>query len=53
MLDAEVVVLEVDIQIGDDQLVLDELPDDSRHLVAVELDDRSRHLDLGHTRRPP
>jgi hypothetical protein len=47
-LDAEVVVLELDVEIGKDQLVLDELPDDPRHLVAVELDDRRLHCDLGH-----
>src|SRR5258705_259762 len=30
------------------QPVLDELPDDPRHLVAVELDDGIGYLDLGH-----
>jgi hypothetical protein len=34
MLDAEVVILQVDVEIGVDQLVLDELPDDTGHLVA-------------------
>ena len=47
-LDAEVEVLELDVEVGKDQLVLDELPDDPRHLVAVELDDRVLHLDLRH-----
>ena len=42
VLDAEVVVLQVDVEVREDQLVLDELPDDPRHLVAVELDDRVR-----------
>jgi hypothetical protein len=42
MLDAEVVVEQVDIKIGEDQLLLDELPDDAGHLVAVELDDGVR-----------
>ena len=46
VLDAEVVVLEVDVEVGVDQAVLDELPDDAGHLVAVELDDRSLDLDL-------
>ena len=36
VLDGQVVVLQVDIQVGQDQLVLDELPDDPGHLVAVE-----------------
>jgi hypothetical protein len=31
-----------------DQLVLDELPDDAGHLIAVELDDRIGDLDLCH-----
>src|SRR3984957_2865110 len=48
LLDREVVVLQVDIQVGQDQLVLDELPDNPRHLVAVEFDDGIGHLDLGH-----
>ena len=46
VLDAEVVVLEVDVEVRVDQAVLDELPDDAGHLVAVELDDGSYHLDL-------
>jgi hypothetical protein len=46
LFDAEVVVLEVDVEIGVDQLVLDELPDDAGHLVAVEFDDRVFDLDL-------
>jgi CheY-like chemotaxis protein len=39
VLDPEVVVLQLDVEVGEDQLVLDELPDDPGHLVAVELDD--------------
>jgi hypothetical protein len=31
--------IQVDVEIGQDQLVLDELPDDAGHLVAVEFDD--------------
>jgi hypothetical protein len=48
VLDAQVVVVKVDVQVRVDQLVLDELPDDAGHLVAVELDDRPLDLDLGH-----
>src|SRR5690606_7034543 len=47
-LDAQVVVLQVDVEVRQDQLVLDELPDDAGHLVAVELDDRVLDLDLRH-----
>jgi len=36
--DREVEVRELDVEVGKDQLVLDERPDDARHLVAVELD---------------
>ena len=42
----EVVVLEVDVEVRVDQLVLDGLPDDAGHLVAVELDDGAFNLDL-------
>ena len=47
-LDAEVVVLELHVEVGQDQLLFDERPDDAGHLVAVELDDRVLHGDLGH-----
>src|SRR5258708_6272590 len=47
VLDAQVEVLQVDVEVGQDQLVLDELPDDPGHLVAVEFDDGVRDLDLG------
>ena len=40
VLDRKVEVLEVDIQIGMDELVANESPDDAGHLVAVELDNR-------------
>ena len=50
-LDPEVVVLEIDVEVGQDQLLLDERPDDPRHLVAVELDDRVLDFDLRHLRR--
>jgi hypothetical protein len=52
VLDAEVVVVELDVEVREDQLVLDELPDDARHLVAVHLDDRVLHLDLAHLQLP-
>jgi hypothetical protein len=45
-LDPEVVVLQIDVEVGQDQLLLDECPDDSGHLVAVELDNRVFDLDL-------
>ncbi len=31
-----------------DQLVLDELPDDAGHFIAVEFNDRVRNLDFCH-----
>ena len=40
LLNAEIVVEQLDIEIGMDQLLLDEMPDDAGHLVAVHLDDR-------------
>ena len=44
---AQVVVLEVDVEVRVDELVLDVLPDDPGHLVAVQLHDGVLHLDLG------
>src|SRR5690606_1054124 len=48
LLNAEVEIFELDIEIGVDQLFLDELPDDARHLVAVEFNDGIVHLDFRH-----
>ena len=48
VLDAEIEIEEIEIEIGEDELLLDEVPDDARHLVAVELDDRLGYLDLLH-----
>ena len=53
MLDRKVEILELDVQIGMNELVADEAPDDARHLVAVELDNRIRDLDFGHRRELP
>ena len=50
LFDPEIIILQVDIEIGQDQLVLDELPDNAGHLIAVELDDRVFYLDLRHMR---
>ena len=43
---AQVVVLEVDVEVWVDEAVLDLLPDDAGHLVAVQLDDGVLDLDL-------
>ena len=50
---AEVVIEEIDVQIGIDQLFLDQLPNDASHLVAVELDHWIRNLDSSHEMRAP
>ena len=52
VLDAQVVVLQVDVEVGQDQLLFDERPDDARHLIAVEFDDGVLNLDFGHSVRP-
>src|SRR5437868_4572803 len=44
----EVVLFQIDVEVGQDQLVLDEAPHDAGHLVAVEFDDGLRHLDFCH-----
>ena len=48
LLHAEVVIKQFDIEIGMDQLFLDEMPNDAGHLVAVHFDDRIRDFDLRH-----
>ena len=53
MLDRKVEIVELDVQIGMNELVADEAPDDACHLVAVELDNRILNLDLGHRREFP
>ena len=45
---AQVVVIQVDVEVRQDQFVLDEMPDDARHFVPVELDDGVFDFDLGH-----
>ena len=49
-LDAQVVVLQVDVQVRVDQLVLDAGPDDSGHFVAVQFDNWVGDFDFGHGR---
>lgn len=46
VLQTKVVVLEVNVEVGVDELVLDGLPDDASHLIAIKLDHRVHHLDL-------
>ena len=48
VLHAQVVIVELDVQKGEDQLVLDHLPDDAGHLVAVDVHDGIGDLDPGH-----
>ena len=38
----------IDIEVGQDQRVLDVLPDDPGHLITIEFDDRIHYLDLRH-----
>src|SRR5262249_60600052 len=47
-LDPEVEVDQLDVQVREDELLLDERPDDPCHLVAVELDHRVLDFDLLH-----
>jgi hypothetical protein len=44
---AQVVVLDLQVQVGQDELVLDLLPDHARHLVTVQVHHGVVHLDLG------
>jgi hypothetical protein len=52
VLDAQVVVEEFQIEIRMDQLVLDGLPNDPRHFIAVEFDDGIGYLDAVHVPGP-
>uniref|UniRef100_A0A0N5A0Y6 NAD-specific glutamate dehydrogenase n=1 Tax=Parastrongyloides trichosuri TaxID=131310 RepID=A0A0N5A0Y6_PARTI len=45
---AEVVIFEIDVEVGMDQLVFDKLPDDAGHLIAVKLNDGISNFDLCH-----
>ena len=53
LLHAEIEIHQVDIEIGMDQLVLDVLPDDPGHLVAVDFDDGVGDFDFRHFKEPP
>src|SRR6185437_10423290 len=46
MLHPQVVIVELEVEIREDQLVFDQLPDDAGHLVAVEVDDGIGDFDL-------
>lgn len=46
VLHAEIVVFDIDVQEGQNELFLDHFPDDSCLLVAIELDDGIVDLDL-------
>ncbi len=48
VLNTEIVIVQGHVHVGQDQLVLDPLPDDARHLVTIDLHYRVRHLDLLH-----
>ncbi len=48
LLDAEIEILQVNIQIGKDQLILDPLPDDTGHFIAIQFNDGIGNLDLAH-----
>ena len=49
----EIIVLAFEIDKGEDQLILQHLPDNSGHLVAVHFDERCFHLNLCHIFIPP
>ena len=52
LLDAEIVIFELDLEIRQNQFLLNELPDHAGHLVAVEFDHGIRDLDFGHETYP-
>ena len=44
--DAQIVVLDIKVEVGENKLLLDELPDNSGHLVTIEVDDGVLNVDL-------
>ncbi len=46
VLNAQVEIVDVQVQMREDQLVLDQLPDDSGHLITVEFGNGLSHLDF-------
>jgi hypothetical protein len=52
MLHTKVVVLKIDVKVREDEAVLDELPNDASHFVAIEFDDGIINLDFGHGAPP-
>ncbi len=48
---AQVIVFGLQVHIGRNQLVLDHLPEDAGHLVAVHLDQRRFHLNFSHCKK--
>ena len=48
VLNREIVVLEIDVQEGQNQVVLDVLPDDASHLIAIKLNNLANYLDFAH-----
>ncbi|CAI8207114.1 MAG: Uncharacterised protein [SAR116 cluster bacterium] len=46
--DAEIIIFQINIEIGEDQLVLDLFPDNAGHLVAVNFDNGGLYFNTGH-----
>ena len=47
-LHAETVVFQIKVEIRQDQILLDEVPDDACHFIAVEFKDGLLYLDFGY-----
>ena len=50
LLDTEIVIQQLNVEVRKDEAILDELPDDARHLISIELNDGVMDLDLFHVR---
>ncbi len=48
VLHREVVIFEIDVEIGQNEFLADVAPDDPGHLIAIEFDDGIGDLDLAH-----
>ena len=48
MFHSQVVILKIDIEIRQDERVLNELPNNASHLIAIEFYNSSLNFNLGH-----
>ena len=48
LFDGQIIIFQINVEIGQDQLLANPLPDDSGHFVPIYLNNGCFHLDLVH-----